>query len=184
MIYDQTDLELLRQCGSDCGGPVNWTLDDYLSMAHCDYVLRFRRGGDARVRMRLLIRKAQGCYRRERGDISMCPWNDDYERKPMQEVKPSYEADLRQAPPANVKDFIVDYLERNGRRKRSDIVEAMTARRYSTDTIDEALGALVVDNKIHREAWGLYSVGGKKIRDRSKPADADEAEETQETADA
>lgn len=176
MNYDQTDLELLRQCGIDSGGPVNWSLDDYLSMAHCDYVLRFKRGGEAKVRMRLLIRKAMGCFRRERGDLSMCPWDDDYERRPMHEVKPSYEADLRMAPPANAKDLIVDFLERNGRRKRSDIVEAMTARNYSTDTIDEALGSLVVDGKIHRESWGLYSVEGKKGKAKTKA----EAEEVQD----
>lgn len=177
MNYDQTDLELLRQCGIDSGGPVNWSLDDYLSMAHCDYVLRFKRGGEAKVRMRLLIRKAQGCYRRERGDLSMCPWDDDYERKPMQEVRPSYEADLRMAPPANARDLIVDFLERNNRRqKRADIIEAMVARRYSADTIDEALGSLVMDGKIHREAWGMYSLDAKKTKTKNKDEEVEDAQ--------
>ena len=173
--YDQEDLNLLRKCGHDSGGPVAWQLDDYLAMAHCDYILRFKRGGDARVRMRLLIRKAQAAFQRERGDMSTCPWDENYERKLIEKLTPSYETDVRTPPPANAKDLIVDFLERNGKRKRAEIVEAMTARRYSQDTIDEALGSLVVDNRIHRESWGSYVAGPAKTKaEKSKSVESKE----------
>jgi len=152
--YDQKDLELLRQCGIDSGGPVSWTLDDYISMAHCDYVLRFRRGGDARVRMRLLIRRARDAFRRERGSEENCPWDDDYNRRVVSTANAEQ--------PVNAKDITLKFLEDNTRAKRGDIVLAMADRGYSQDTIDEALGALVNENKISRESWGYYSFGGRK----------------------
>lgn len=173
--YDAEDLAILRNCGRDSGGPVAWQLDDYLSMAHCDYILRFKRGGEARTRMRLLIRKAQAAYRRELGDLSTCPFDDEYRRRPIQDMAPSYETDIRTPPPANVKDLIVDYLERNGRRKRQEIVEAMVERRYAQDTVDDALGTLVVENRIHRESWGSYALGPKESK-KQKSKEIENAE--------
>ena len=169
MTYDQVDLELLRMCGSDNGGPVTWQLDDYLSMAHCDYILRFKRGGDARVRMRLLIRRARDAFRRERGSDDGCPWDDDYVRRA------NFDVQVKPPQPANVKDFIIDFLEKVQKSKRAEIVEAMTAKRYSTDTVDEALGMLVSENKIYRESWGTYVFGGKKGK-TSKDAKSEEAD--------
>lgn len=156
MNYDQKDLELLRQCGIDNGGPVSWTLDDYISMAHCDYVLRFRRGGDARVRMRLLIRRARDAFRRERGSEENCPWDDDYNRRVVSTAFAEQ--------PVNAKDITLKFLEENTRAKRGDIVQAMADRGYSQDTIDEALGVLVTEGKISRESWGYYSFGSKKSK--------------------
>lgn len=167
--YDQTDLDLLRLCGSDAGGPVSWQLDDYISMAHCDYILRFKRGGDARTRMRLLIRRARDAFRRERGSDEGCPWDDDYVRRA------TFDVLVKPPQPANVKDFILGFLEKVTAAKRVEIVEAMTAKRYSTDTVDEALGLLVTENKIHRQSWGVYVFGPKKGK-TVKP-EADETEE-------
>lgn len=173
--YDQTDLDLLRLCGHDMGGPVSWQLDDYLSMAHCDYILRFKRGGDARVRMRLLIRRARDAFRRERGSDEGCPWDDDYVRRP------TFDALVKPPQPANVKDFILGFLEKINNARRVEIVEAMTAKGYSIDTVDEALGLLVTENKIHRQSWGNYVFGPKKGKGvKVNKDDKDEPEEAEE----
>ena len=54
-------------------------------------------------------------------------------------------------------------------------IDAMTAKRYSTDTVDEALGALVTENKITRESWGNYVFGGKKSK-ASKETNSEESD--------